>query len=180
MAKVVSRVYGDALFSLATEGDFDTIWNEVAGIRDVLVDNPTFVEMLTHPEMTQERRLTILDEVFKEKVSDDMMGFLHVLVHKGRLEETHSILDYFDEKAKEYKKIGVVKVTTPMPLTNSQKQQIEKKILEVSDYETLEMHYEQEESLLGGIVIRMGDHLLDNSIRTKLDNLSRQLMKVKL
>lgn len=180
MAKVVSRVYGDALFSLATEGDFDTIWNEVAIIRDVLVDNQTFVEMLTHPEMTQEKRLTVLDDVFKGKVSDDMMGFLYVLVHKGRLEEILSILDYFDEKAKEYKRIGVVKVTTPMPLTNSQKEQIEKKILEVSDYETLEMHYEQEKSLLGGIVIRMGDRLLDNSIRTKLDNLSRQLLKVKL
>ena len=89
-------------------------------------------------------------------------------------------MDYFDEKAKEFMRIGVVKVSTPMPLSDAQKEQIEKKLLEVSDYESLEMHYELDDSLLGGIVIRIGDRVLDNSIRTKMDILSRQLYKVKL
>ena len=108
------------------------------------------------------------------------MGFLHVLIQKGRIGEILSILDYFDEKAKEFMRIGVVKVSTPMPLSDAQKEQIEKKLLEVSDYESLEMHYELDDSLLGGIVIRIGDRVLDNSIRTKMDILSRQLYKVKL
>lgn len=181
MAKLVSKVYGDALFSLATEEDkLDGIWNEVKAIRDIIEENPDFVSVLCHPEMTQEKRRSVLEQIFKEKVSDDMMGFLHVLVNKGRFGEILAILDYFDEQAKEYKKIGVVKVLTPMPLSDAQKEQIEKKLLEVSDYESLEMHYEREESLLGGIVIRIGDRVLDNSIRTKLEGLSRQLYKVKL
>ena len=169
------------MFSLATEEEkLDTIWNEVTTIRDSFVDNPEFIETLCHPEMTQEKRLSVLDEIFKDKVSDDVMGFLYVLVRKGRMGEIISVLNYFDELAKEYKKIGVVKVMTPMPLTDSQKEQVEKRILEVSEYETLEMHYELDENLLGGIVIRIGDRVLDNSSRTKWDTLSRQLFKVKL
>lgn len=181
MAKLVSKVYGDALFSLATEEEkLDGIWDEVKAIRKVIEENPDFVSMLCHPDMTQEKKISVLERIFKTTVSDDMMGFLHVLVNKGRIEEILAILDYFDEQAKEYKKIGVVKVSTPMPLSDAQKEQIEKRILEVSDYESLEAHYELDESLLGGIVIRIGDRVLDNSIRTKMDTLSRQLFKVKL
>ena len=66
MAKLVSKAYGDALFSLATEEEkLDTIWNEVTTIRDSFVDNPEFIETLCHPEMTQEKRLSVLDEIFK-------------------------------------------------------------------------------------------------------------------
>lgn len=169
------------MFSLATEGEkLDTVWEEVKMIRDSVKENPEFIDMLSHPEMTQEKRISVLTEIFQDKVSEDVMGFLHVLVRKGRLKEMVAVLDYFDGLAKEYKKIGVVNVSTPTPLTEDQKEQVEKRILEVSKYETLEMHYELDENLLGGIVIRMGDRVLDNSIRTKMDALSRQLMKVKL
>lgn len=181
MAKLVSKVYGDALFSLAVEKDqLDVIWEEVRTIRQAISEDSEFLSVLCHPEMTQEKKQEVLDKIFKGKVSDDTMGFLHVLVRKGRLGEIVSILDYFDEQAKEYSGIGVVYVAAPMALSDDQREQVEKRLLEVSEYETLEMHYQVDESLLGGIVIRIGDRVLDNSIRSKLDAMSRQLVKVKL
>ena len=181
MAKLVSKVYGDALFSIAIEENkLDTIWEEVRTIRDVIHDNPDFLSVICHPEMEQEKKLSVLDDIFKEKMSEDTMGFLNVLIRKGRFGEILSILDYFDEQAKEYKKIGVVKVSTPMALDDAQREQVEKKLLEVTEYESLEVEYEVDESLLGGIVIRIGDRVLDNSIRSKMELMSRQLYKVKL
>ncbi len=169
------------MFSLAVEKDqLDDIWEEVRMIRQAVSDNEDFLPVLCHPEMTQEKKLTVLDDIFKGKLSDDTMGFLNVLVRKGRLGEILPILDYFDEQAKEYSRIGVVSVSTPMALSDNQKEQVEKKLLEVSEYETLEMNYQVDESLLGGMVIRIGDRVLDNSIRSKLDAMSRQLIKVKL
>lgn len=169
------------MFSLAVEKDqLDDIWEEVRMIRQAVSDNEDFLPVLCHPEMTQEKKLTVLDDIFKGKLSDDTMGFLNVLVRKGRLGEILPILDYFDEQAKEYSGIGVVSVSTPMALSDNQKEQVEKKLLEVSEYETLEMNYQVDESLLGGMVIRIGDRVLDNSIRSKLDAMSRQLIKVKL
>ena len=181
MAKLVSKVYGDALFSLAVEeSKLDEIREEVNAVSAVLTENPDFISILCHPEMSQEKKLAVLDEIFKEKMSDDMMGFLNVLVKKGRFGEILSVLDYFEEQAKEYKKIGVVQIMTPMELTDSQKKQVEKRLLEVSEYETLEMNYQIDKSLLGGMVIRIGDRVLDNSIRSKIEGMSRQLSKVKL
>lgn len=180
MAKLVSKVYGDALFSIAVEENkLDTLWEEVKAVRQAIVDNPDFVSVLCHPEMAQEKRLALLEDIFGGQ-SDDMKGFLNVLVRKGRFGEILSILDYFDGQAKEYKKIGVVKVATPLPLSAIQKSEIENKLLGVTGYEKLEMDYQLDQSLLGGIVIRIGDRILDNSIRSKMDAMSRELSKVKL
>ena len=157
MAKLVSKVYGDALFSLAVEEDqLDPRWDEVRLIRQTV------------------------EEIFKAELSQDMMGFLNVLVRKNRIGELLPVLDYFDEQAKEYSKIGVVSVATPMALSDRQREQLENRLLEVSGYESLEMQYQLDESLLGGMVIRIGDRVLDNSIRSKLEAMSRQLYKVKL
>ena len=117
MAKLVSKVYGDALFSLAVEEErLDSLWDD--------------------------KKLNLLEEIFGGQ-SDDMKGFLNVLVRKGRFGEILSVLDYFDEQAKEYKKIGVVDVAAPLPLSDSQKTEIENRLLQVTGYETLELHYGQ-------------------------------------
>lgn len=181
MAKLVSKVYGDALFSLSLEDNrLDEIWEEVRMFSSALDENTEFTSIMTHPDMTQEKALALLDEAFGGKLSDVMMGFLQVLVKKGRFSEILSVLDYFQKQAKEYKRIGVVYVTTPSELTGEQKSGIAEKLTQTSGYETLEMNYEIDESLLGGIRIRIGDRVLDNSIQTKLEAMTRSLSKVRV
>ena len=163
--------------SLALENDkLDTIWEEVRMIRQILSENPTFVKTICHPEITKQDQIKLLDDAFKGKVSDEVMGFFHVLADKKRL----NVLEYFDRSAKEYKKIGVVYVTVPMELTKAQQDKIRERILEVSSYETLEMHVETDASLLGGMVIRIGDEILDNSIRSKMEHMARKINQIKL
>jgi len=169
------------LFSLALENDkLDTIWEEVRMIRQILSENPTFVKTICHPEISKQDQIKLLDDAFKGKVSDEVMGFFHVLADKKRLKELDAVLEYFDRSAKEYKKIGVVYVTVPMELTKAQQDKIRERILEVSSYETLEMHVETDASLLGGMVIRIGDEILDNSIRSKMEHMARKINQIKL
>lgn len=169
------------MFSLALENDkLDTIWEEVRMIRQILSENPTFVKTICHPEITKQNQIKLLDDAFKGKVSDEVMGFFHVLADKKRLKELDAVLEYFDRSAKEYKKIGVVYVTVPMELTKAQQDKIRERILEVSSYETLEMHVETDASLLGGMVIRIGDEILDNSIRSKMEHMARKINQIKL
>ena len=181
MAKLVSTVYGDALFSLALEKDeLDVIWEEVKTIRQAVEENKEFLKLLSHPYMTEDKKCSLLKEVFGDALSQDTMGLLHVMVRKGRIGELLSVLDYFDEQAKAYKKIGVVFVTTPIAMTDSQKQQVEERLRKTTPYETLEMNYQVDKSILGGIIIRIGDQILDNSIRSQMESMSRKLMNVKL
>lgn len=181
MAKLVSKVYGDALFSLAQEeNQIDELWKEAAMIVEAVEGNPEFLPVLCHPEMTMEKKLSLLQDVFQKELSQHMMGLLNVLVKKGRIGEILSVLNYFMEQVMAYKKIGEVTVRTPMPLSEEQREKIESKLLEVSEYETVSVDYQIDESLLGGMVIRIGNRVLDNSIRSKLDAMTRELSKVKL
>ena len=135
MAKLVSKVYGDALFSLAVEENrVDELWDETRAMKQVLSENPDFMAILEHPEMTMEKKMDVLQEVFQKELSQDMMGLLHVLVKKGRIGELIPVLAYFNECAMAYKKIGKVQIQTPMPLSEKQKKKIEQKLLEVSEF----------------------------------------------
>lgn len=181
MAKLVSKVYGDALFSLAVEENcIDETWEEVKAMAVILKENPEFMAIIAHPEMTQDKSMKLLTEMFQGKLSDVMMGFIQVLIKKGRFGEMEAILEHFQREAKEYKSIGVVYVTTPTELTSQQKTSIETKLTQTSGYASLEMNYLIDPTILGGIRIRIGDRVVDNSIQTKLEELTRNLSKVRV
>ena len=181
MAKLVSKVYGDALFELAVENNnLGTIWDEVRTVSEALDANPDFLPTLKHPDMSMEKKQELVESIFKGKLSTDVMGLLDVMIRKNRIGELPSVLVYFDERAKERQKIGVVEVRTPVELSEADRKKVEARVLEVTDFASLEMKYKTDKSLLGGMVIRIGDQVLDNSIRSKLDSLSRQLSGVRL
>ena len=65
MAKLVSKVYGDALFSLAVEENrVDELWDETRAMKQVLSENPDFMAILEHPEMTMEKKMVKLPSEF--------------------------------------------------------------------------------------------------------------------
>ena len=130
---------------------------------------------MSHPQVVKEEKMQLIENIFKGKVSDEIVGLLELLVEKDHFGKTKDVLVYFRNEVKEYKKIGTVHVTSAMELS---KEQVEKKLLETTNYVSFEMHYEVDTALIGGMVIRMGDRVVDSSIRTKLYNLSKELYHI--
>ena len=72
MAKLVSKVYGDALFSLAVEENrVDELWDETRAMKQVLSENPDFMAILEHPEMTMEKKIIIGADRLAVPLKDD-------------------------------------------------------------------------------------------------------------
>ncbi len=181
MAKLVSKTYGDALFELAVEENcVDSISEEVIAVEEALKTNPDLFKLLNHPKIDKLEKINIVKEVFNEKVSDNLVGFLTIMVEKERQNQIIETLEYFILKVKEFKNIGVVSVTTPMELTQEQKTQLVNKLLDTTKYVKLEVDYAIDESLIGGMVIRIGDRVVDSSIKTKLSELTKDLSKIQL
>ena len=113
-------------------------------------------------------------------MSDELLGFLIIIISKDRYKDIDAILDYFIAEVKKYKGIGIATVTTAAPLREEQCKKIEQRLLDTTSYTTMEMNYTLDQSLIGGMVIRIGDRVVDSSIRTKLSELQKELLKVQL
>ncbi len=181
MAKLVSKTYGEALFELAVEDDkVDVLTEEIESIKKIFDENKEFGKLMNHPKILKEEKLTILENVFKGRISDELTGFLSLIITKDRYGDIDAILDYFLAEIKKHKGIGVVYVTTASSLKDEQKARVEQKLLETTSYNKMEIHYSEDKSLIGGMVIRIGDRVVDSSISTKLSELTRQLLKIQL
>lgn len=181
MAKLVSKTYGDALFELALEENvLDTLFQEVQVISEVLRTNDELMKLLNHPKIVKEEKIKIIENVFKERVSSHLTGFLKIVVTKDRYNQIPEIFAYFLDRVKEYKHIGVAYVTSAVELNEIQKQEIVEKLLKTTSYKTFEMHYQVDDKLIGGMIIRIGDRIVDSSIRTKINEMSKNLMRIQL
>ena len=181
MAKLVSKVYGDALMQTAREKNtLDEIFEEAKNLYQVFGEHQDLIHLLDHPQVVKEEKIQIIRDVFQGKVSDEMMGFLAAVVDKGRQNEILSILDYFSGEVKEEKGIGRAQVTSAVELTEEQKKQVTDKLLTTTRYVEFEMNYIVDPSLIGGMVIRIGDRVVDSSIKTQLYELKKQLLDVQL
>ena len=147
MAKLIAGTYGDALFELAVEQNLtDSLMQEIDFLQTVLKENSDFEKILMHPEIPKQKKLQLIENVFKGRISDALTGFLRIVVTKGRYENLPDIFAYFIARVKEYKKIGIAQVVSAIPLRDEQKQKIEQKLLETTHYETMEIDYKVEES----------------------------------
>ena len=160
MAKLVSRTYAQALFELAVEQDRTAAFlEEAVGLLGIIRTNVEFGQFMNHPKIQKEDKLEVVQNVFRDKLSREMLGFLVTIVEKDRY--------------------GAY-VTTAIAINDQEKQDIESRLLATTRYKTIECIYDVDNSLIGGMVIKMGDRVVDSSIRTKLDKLQRELLAIQL
>ena len=156
MAKLVSRTYGDALFQLAVEENrIDTMFEEVRTVAVALQENPDLTRLMNHPKIDKEEKVKLIEDIFKGQVEDELVGLMRMIVEKDHYNEIESVFTYFME-------------------------QVEKRLLETTKYVKFEMHYDVDAALIGGMVIRIKDRVVDSSIQTKLYDLTRELSKIQL
>ena len=183
MAKLVSKTYGEALYEAAMESGEDKaveLMEEIRCVNELLEKNPQFDELMEHPGIPKQDKLHVVEEVFQGRVSDELAGLLKIVVSKERYKELPDIFTYFIDRVKALQKIGVVYVTTAVKLGEGQKDALEAKLLQTSGYKKVELHYDVDSSIIGGMIIRINDRVVDSSIRTKLDDLTKQLLQIQL
>ena len=181
MAKLVSKTYGEALFELAMEKENpESFLQEAKGILQVLEESPEFDKLMKHPKISKLEKEEVVENVFSGRVSREMTGFLKLIVNKERYGEIKNIISYFAEKLQEERGIGVAYITTAVDLTSSQKEAVKNKLLATTSYKVMEMHYTTDAGIIGGMILRIKDRVVDSSVRTKLEEMKKQLLQIQL
>ena len=163
------------MFELAVEENkVDEMLDEIGQLQKILKENDDFGRLMTHPKINKDGKCRVVTDVFKGRISDELLGFMTIIISKDRYPEN------FLTEVKKYKGIGVATVTTAVPLRSEQCKKVEQRLLDTTDYKSMEIHYEQDAALIGGMVIRIGDRVVDSSISTKLNELQKDLLKVQI
>ncbi len=181
MAKLVSKVYSEALFDMLKETDkLDVVYDEVKAVYEIFKTNIELEDFLTSPKISKEEKISSLENIFKNNISVELMGLMVSVIEKGRQNKFKLIFEEFINQVKEFKNIGVAYVTSAIELDDNKKEQIEKKLLETSKYNKMEMNFNIDTSIIGGLIIRINDRVLDSSVKKRLYNIKRELLNIKL
>jgi len=176
MAKLVSKVYGDAYVSVVSEKNnlIDAL-EEIKLLKKILLENGEIIELLDSPKLDDEEKTAFIKGIFENHISVDSLGFLLTVIEKKRQAELLPIVDYVIDCIKELLLIGKATITTALELDDAKKERIVDELLKTSHYKSLEVEYVVDNSIIGGIVIRIGDRVVDSSVKTRIEKMRKML-----
>ena len=178
MAKLVSKTYAKALFELAVEGQMvDQILAEYEFVKDSFDEFPEFLEIVKSPKIAVEDKKNILVETFGEKVSETLINFFKILVDKKRSDVIREVYDDFSVMVDEEKGLVVARVESVIPLEANEIEALEAKLSKVTG-KTVTIDNVINPDIMGGLVVKVGDQVLDGSVKHKLDNLKHELAEI--
>jgi F-type H+-transporting ATPase subunit delta len=178
MAKLVSSVYANALFEVGLEGGtIDTLYTELNEVADVFEANPDYFELIKTPNVNGDERKAIITETFEKHISKELLNFLKVLIDKKRANTILSVRREFNEFYYDHKGIVHATAYTVAPLGDDDISKLEARLSDLTG-KTIQVGNVIEENLLGGMVVKIGDKIIDGSIRKKLNAMKTDLAKL--
>lgn len=180
MAKLVVKRYATALFDLAVSlGALKEYEEEVKVMIRSLEETPDFMAVLNDHKVTKEDKSKLVQSIFEGKVQDPIVGLLDLMVKKGRQAEILEVLKAFLERVKAQSGITKVIVTSAITLNDEQKNTLIQK-LEASTQSKVELETIVDASIIAGLVVRVGDKVVDASIKGEMQTLKKQLSEIRL
>jgi F-type H+-transporting ATPase subunit delta len=170
----IARVYGDALFDVAKEADkLDEVHEELGQFVDALGENRELQIFLFSPYFSSAEKREGIAKVIEGGV-EELVNFLELLAEKHRMPAIFRIGRHFDEKWAEENRRLEVRLTSAVPLDKSVVEHVGKEI-ERKTNKQIDLDSEVDEDILGGLVLRVGNMVLDASLRSKLERLRKEV-----
>ena len=172
---VVDRVYANALFEAARDQDkLEPVGEQLAQLVEAEGNVPELRELLRNPQLDPRARRAALDDVLAG--SDDLLrNFLLVLADKGRAGQLEEIAKEFERLVAEHEGVVHAELTTAVELSDDEAGKLLQQIEQASGRK-VEASRSVDPDLIGGIVLQVGSHRLDASVRGRLERLRRQLV----
>lgn len=177
VARIATR-YAKSLLDLSVErGSLELVNADMATLRNAL-QNKELALLLKSPIIKADKKINVVDAIFKGKIDELTLAYLHLLINKGREPFLADIATEFGNQYKLLKKITAVKVTTAAPLTDEVLNSIKIKIQQSGiAMENLEVQTTVDPKLIGGFVLEFDNKRYDASVSHKLEQLKSEFSK---
>jgi len=175
-ASPAALAYAQSLLELANEkGEAEAVGQELETLRQLVDENPGFREILSNPSVSVEERARLLDGVFRGKLSPLVFNTLGVLNQKNRLGLLSQVAQGYDDLLGDQLGKVEVDITVARKLEPAQLETARTKISQALGRDAV-IHQYVDDNVLGGAILRVGDKLIDASVRYQLQALKEQLL----
>lgn len=174
----VAKRYAKALFEVAKERQqLEMIEQELALLDQLFEEHPDFLKLLHHPLIEEETKKKQIQTIFADKLSQTMISFLNVLIDSDRENELHDIFDSYVRLANRERGLEDAYVRTVKPLTEEESQRLAEQFGQLTG-KTIRIHNRVDPSLIGGVLVRIGDRVYDGSIQGKMNRFKKRVVNV--
>jgi F-type H+-transporting ATPase subunit delta len=170
------HAYATSILQLAKEsGQVDPIAGELREIHQILSENPAFQSLLADPGVSEAEREQVLKRVFAGKINQILMNALGVMNNKGRLGILSEVAQNYQDLLDEERGKIEVDVTVAQKLSNEELEQVRRRVGEALKKDVI-IHQYVDDSIIGGLIVRVQDKLIDASVRTQLQMIKQQML----
>jgi F-type H+-transporting ATPase subunit delta len=169
----IARRYAQAYFDLARQGKDIAGWREGLQGATATLLQPEVSATLRDPRLSQAERVALVGELLRE-TPQPARNLVRLLVERGRIAVLPLILERFDALADRESGVVRAEVVTAVPVSPALEATISRTLSERLGGE-VQTQVRQDPSILGGLVIRIGDRVIDGSVRTRLTQLQTAL-----
>ena len=178
MAKAAIRGYAQALFSVAQAEDaLEDVQDELFRFARALDQENQLRETLTDPALPIERKKAVVQDILGDRASPHTVSIIGFLVEQGRARDLTAIVDELGALASEQRDAAVAEVRTAVQLDDRQRDELAK-ALEQATGKKVELKVVVDPTILGGVIARVGDQVIDGSIKRRLEMARDQLSEV--
>jgi F-type H+-transporting ATPase subunit delta len=172
----IAAVYARSLFEVAKDQDkLDDVRDQLGAFADALAENRDLQVFFFSPYFSTAEKEEGLDRVVSD-ADPVILNFLKLLIEKHRMPVTFRIRAIFDAMWEEENKLLPVSITSAVELDDAVVKQLVDRIAEQTDRK-VEVTSEVDPDILGGIVVQVGNSVLDASVRNRLEQLRKQVVK---
>ncbi|HEY7115317.1 MAG TPA: ATP synthase F1 subunit delta [Tepidisphaeraceae bacterium] len=168
--------YAQALLDLARQRNLaEPIGAELAALRQLVDDNPTFATFLKDPSISREERTGVIDRAIKPRVNPLLANFLGVLLVHDRMGLLDQIAQAYQDQLDKLLGKVEVDVTVAQRLSAQELEQVRQRVGTALKKETsVQQHVD--DTIIGGMILRVEDKLIDASVRAQLETMRRQFL----
>lgn len=176
----LAQKYAQAVYELAAEkGSLDAVEQQLQLVADTLINHADLATLIYHPRVQAEAKKQTLSKVFDGSVDAYVHNFLLLLVDKRRETLLPAIITEYIQMANQARNIAEADVITALPLTEAEQAALIQKLSTVTG-KTMRLKVVIDAKIIGGIIVKIGDKLIDGSVARQLKSLEAILRKGEL
>jgi len=175
ISTISARRYAQAIFEIAqAKNNLDEWKKELRRIAELMHDRQ-IADLIDNPKVPFNLKAELINQKLV-KTNDLVLNLCYLLISKGKLKNIEQISDEYDKVVDNFRGIKHATVTTAVPVNDAEKQKIAGQLEKITG-KKVTIKLQVDSSILGGMVARIEDTLIDGSVRNKLDLLRKDLVE---